>query len=62
MIQLKTRWADAVSTVAPLSEYPRPAMACDSYFNLNGQWKYAVSSEAAVNGKMVGGYTISRKR
>lgn len=48
MIQLKTRWADAVSAVAPLPEYPRPAMARDSYFNLNGQWEYAMSENAAV--------------
>ena len=49
MIQLKTRWADAVSAVAPLPEYPRPNMVRDSYLNLNGQWEYAMSADASVN-------------
>ena len=30
----------------PLPEYPRPAMRRDSYENLNGLWKYAITSSA----------------
>ena len=30
----------------PLTEYPRPAMRRDSYENLNGLWKYAITSTA----------------
>ena len=30
----------------PLPEYPRPAMRRDSYENLNGLWKYAITQTA----------------
>ena len=30
----------------PLPKYPRPAMRRDSYENLNGLWKYAITSSA----------------
>ena len=30
----------------PLPEYPRPTMRRDSYENLNGLWKYAITQTA----------------
>ena len=30
----------------PLSEYPRPQLARDSYLNLNGWWDYAICDRA----------------
>ena len=32
----------------PLPEYPRPQMERDSYFNLNGAWRYAILSNCEI--------------
>ena len=32
----------------PLLEYPRPQMVRDSYINLNGKWKFAVSTKDSI--------------
>ncbi|MCD8021344.1 MAG: glycoside hydrolase family 2 [Clostridiales bacterium] len=48
MVQLKTRWADKVNAKNVHQEYPRPNLVRDSYFNLNGEWEYAISTEKKV--------------
>lgn len=37
-------WEEIKEGEVPLSEYPRPQMARDSYLNLNGVWQYAITS------------------
>ncbi len=49
MIQLKTRWADAVSAENALPEYPRPNLVRDSYLNLNGAWEYCINQSKHTN-------------
>ena len=44
---LRTRWADSVSQVMPLPEYPRPQMARPNWVNLNGPWAYAIAPKDA---------------
>ncbi len=43
MKKLKTRWTDFVKANPDqvLTEYPRPMLVRDSYYNLNGLWDYA---------------------
>ncbi len=48
MIQLKSRWAQEVSQLNPLPEYPRPNLVRDSYLNLNGKWEYCINQEKTV--------------
>ena len=43
MKQLKTRWSDAAAAGETLGEYPRPQMARDSFYSLNGLWSYAIA-------------------
>lgn len=49
MIQLKTRWTDQVHAENVLPDYPRPSLVRDSYFNLNGQWDYAINQSETVS-------------
>lgn len=42
MIQLMSRWGKEVHAQNVHSEYPRPSMVRDSYFNLNGEWEYCI--------------------
>ena len=49
MIQLKTRWADAVNEENVLPEYPRPNLKRNSYFNLNGKWDYCINQSKEPN-------------
>ncbi len=44
---LRNRWADSVSQVMPLPEYPRPQMARPNWVNLNGPWAYAIAPKDA---------------
>ena len=39
-----TVWGQGLDKGAVLPEYPRPQLARDSYINLNGLWKYAVTA------------------
>ena len=45
---LMTRWADDVSPDNSLREYPRPQMERKDWTNLNGLWKYAITSVDAA--------------
>lgn len=38
-----TRWGEALDPDHPLPEYPRPQLVRDSYLNLNGRWRYAIT-------------------
>jgi hypothetical protein len=40
---MKTKWGEALDQNKVLAEYPRPQMERDSYLNLNGIWKYAIT-------------------
>lgn len=42
---MKTVWGEALNRACPLPEYPRPQMIRESYLNLNGVWKYAITKE-----------------
>lgn len=42
MEKLLTRWGKELNREMPLSEYPRPQMARDSFICLNGIWEYAI--------------------
>jgi len=46
---LRTRWANSVSQVLPLPEYPRPQMVRPfvNWVNLNGPWAYAIAPKDA---------------
>src|SRR5438270_13695837 len=37
---LLTPWTRAVSTTAPLPDYPRPQLERSSWLSLNGRWQY----------------------
>ena len=42
-------------TETPLSEYPRPQFARDSYITLNGKWDYAILRKSeSFNGEYQG--------
>ena len=45
MKTLYTRWGKNLDTEHVLSEYPRPLMRRQSYFNLNGYWDYRIGKE-----------------
>ena len=42
LIQLYTPWGENLDRDNILQEYPRPQYQRNSYFNLNGKWKYAL--------------------
>ena len=42
MQELLTRWGKTLDRESPLNDYPRPQMARDSFFCLNGVWDYAI--------------------
>ena len=51
MEQLLTRWGKELDKTCPLSDYPRPQMARDSFICLNGVWDYAIlPTKEAFNG------------
>ncbi len=51
---LKTPFAEKLSKVTPLPEYPRPQMVRNSYLNLNGYWYYVITKEARIPAKYDG--------
>ncbi len=55
MKQLYTKWGRNLDETQVLPEYPRPQMVRDSYYNLNGQWEYAIAPEdpACYDGTIV---------
>jgi hypothetical protein len=42
---MKTIWGERLDTAKVLQEYPRPQLKRDSYLNLNGIWKYAITPD-----------------
>jgi hypothetical protein len=40
----RTRWSATFDRTCPLPEYPRPQLVRDSYLNLNGVWRYAITN------------------
>ena len=38
-----TKWGEALDKNSVLQEYPRPQLRRESYYNLNGEWDYAVT-------------------
>jgi len=42
-----TSWGQALDRDSVLPEYPRPQLQRDSYLNLNGVWRYAITASAA---------------
>lgn len=49
MIELTTRWGRTLELEQVHKEYPRPQLVRDSFFSLNGNWKYAINQTADVN-------------
>lgn len=47
IMPLLTKWGEKLNPNAPLQQYPRPQLWRQSYFNLNGVWKYAIVPEKA---------------
>ncbi len=45
---MKTIWGETLDPEHVLPEYPRPQMARDSYYNLNGWWDYAITDTDAA--------------
>ena len=39
-----TSWGERLDKNNILPEYPRPQMRRDSYYNLNGEWDYAITA------------------
>lgn len=39
-----TKWGAALGETQPLPEYPRPQLRRESYLNLNGRWRYAITA------------------
>ena len=44
--RIKTRWVEDIDPQLPLPEYPRPQLVRQQWQNLNGLWKYAVTSRS----------------
>lgn len=51
---MKTKWGEVLDKNNILTEYPRPQMERDSYLNLNGLWKYAVTETESIPDKFNG--------
>ncbi len=45
MEELYTRWGRELDREHVLEEYPRPQMVRETYVNLNGTWKYAITEQ-----------------
>lgn len=53
-----TRHGEKLDKAHPLPEYPRPQLLRDSYLNLNGVWRYAITREAAPPEEWDGGIVV----
>ncbi|MEA5060180.1 MAG: glycoside hydrolase family 2 TIM barrel-domain containing protein [Candidatus Pelethousia sp.] len=51
---MNTTWGQRLDAEAILPEYPRPQLRRDSYFCLNGRWRYAISAGEKMPLKMEG--------
>ncbi|MEA1887482.1 MAG: glycoside hydrolase family 2 TIM barrel-domain containing protein [Bacteroidota bacterium] len=51
---LVTEWADDVDPEKPWPEYPRPMMMRETWSNLNGLWKYAITPKDQEPGEWEG--------
>ncbi|MBQ7638174.1 MAG: glycoside hydrolase family 2 [Clostridia bacterium] len=58
MQKLLTRWGRELNKDCPLNDYPRPQMARDSFFCLNGQWDYAITKKNVSFGGYQGKITV----
>lgn len=47
-VAIQSRWAKGVSPSNALKEYPRPQMQRKNWTNLNGLWKYAMTTKDAA--------------
>ncbi|SEW03991.1 Glycosyl hydrolases family 2, TIM barrel domain [Chitinophaga sp. YR573] len=47
-VPIQTRWAEDVTPLNVLPEYPRPQMVRNEWQNLNGLWQYAITKKNAV--------------
>ena len=48
---IKTEWVKDVDPSCPRPEYPRPQMVRGEWMNLNGLWKYGITSADAESFK-----------
>lgn len=46
--KIKTEWSETVNPKQVLPEYPRPQMVRGEWFNLNGEWEYAIRAKGGV--------------
>ncbi len=44
--KITTHWAEKMTALNPLSQYPRPQMVRNGWVNLNGLWKYRILPKA----------------
>ncbi|MGW9630993.1 glycoside hydrolase family 2 protein [Agromyces sp. NPDC055520] len=51
---LLTEWGEQLDREHPLPEYPRPQLARESYLNLNGVWRYAITPDGEAPGAVDG--------
>ena len=56
--RIMTQWGENLDPSAVLTEYPRPQMIRDSWQNLNGLWKYAVTPSDAKPQQMDGNILV----
>lgn len=55
---LSTKWCKTIDRDNPLSEYPRPQFVRDSYFSLNGKWRFEVSHSGKIPNKIMGDIVV----
>ena len=59
---MKTKWGESLDKDKILTEYPRPQMERDSYFNLNGIWEYAITETEKLPHKFDGDILVPFSR
>ena len=58
LMPLTTIWGEQLDATQVLQEYPRPQLKRDSYINLNGYWKYAISKSKTYPSKFDGNILV----